>query len=565
MTSRLWAAVALAFVVPVVAGMLSVGDSMGKDEVREFSYLHSMVFDRDLDLANEYTALYPKFAANPWFVDGTHRPPNESPIGAALFWLPAYLFVVLARLDPSGLGVASRVSTIVVSSGMVSLAVLLAHDLVKRSGTRDAGIGVIAVAAGSFYGYWWLHPGLFSHGVAIGISTLYVWYWYRALGRQDARAWLVLGLLGGLVAVVRWQNVLLPLLSVPWMLAGMRSPRRAVVGLCAYGLGFLLTFAPQLVAWHAIYGEWFLVPQGQFMHWTKPYVIDVLFSPRYGLLGFSPILYMAVVGLLLSISSWKKPLVGLSVGYLLVSIYINGSAGDWYAGATFGPRRMDSLFPMLVVGSALFVAWLTDFLRRQPQVVPWGAVVISMMGTLVLGRAYRASEINVGMVGAHLFPYRAWEAVFRSVGWPPSFPAEVFYMANDGTRLGQYAALANDDPLTWLDGVVPPDARHLSSNWTVTGPTARLDHSTGTVFLYLMDLGFHYKDIGLRVDFSGALSGPLAINDRSIPGEVVGQSGHDLHYVATVPYDRWRPGLNRLTMSGERIELARVTLLKAAP
>jgi hypothetical protein len=564
-TWLLFVGLAAAILVPIAAGVLSARDTLGKDEIREFSFLHSIVFDRDLDLTNEYTALYPKFAAAPWFVEATHRPPNESPIGAALFWLPAYLLVVLTRLDPSGLGLAARVSTVVVSSGMVSLAVVLAYDVVRRSGHGNAGIGAAAVAAGSFYGYWWLHPGLFSHGVAIGISTLYVWYWWKSLAREDARSWIVLGLLAGLVAAVRWQNVLLPVLSLLWKLPAVRSPRRAVTGLAAYGGAFLLAFSPQLLAWHSIYGQWFLVPQGSFMHWTKPYIVDALFSPRYGLLGFSPILYMAVIGLVWRTTSWRAPLVGLSIGYLCVSVYVNGSAGDWYAGATFGPRRMDSLFPSLVVGAALFVSSLTDLVRRRPQIVAWCLVLVSALGTAILAHAYRSAEINVGMVGSHQFPARASEAVFRSVGWPPSLPAELFYMVNDGTRLGQYSALAGDDPLTWLDGVTLPDARHLDGAWSVPDAAARLDRSPGTVFLYLMDLGFHYRAITLRLDYSGALSAPPRVNGTSVVGVMARTAGEGMQYSVVVPYALWRPGINRLSIAGTGITLARITLEKETP
>ena len=153
--------------------------------------------------------------------------PNQSPIGAALFWLPAYLIAVLARLDPTGLGDTARASTVLVSSGMVSLAVVLAHDLAKKAG-GDATLGVSTVGLGSFFSYLWLFPGQYSHGVAIGISTLYVWYWFTRLDHQDAKSWLLLGLRGGLVALVRWQNVLLPLLSLPWKVSRAASRRHAL-------------------------------------------------------------------------------------------------------------------------------------------------------------------------------------------------------------------------------------------------------------------------------------------------------------------------------------------------
>ena len=69
-----------------------------------------------------------------------------------------------------------------------------------------------------------------------------------------------------------------------------------------------------------------------------------------------------------------------------------------------------------------------------------------------------------------------------------------------------------------------PDERRLGAGWRLEGPTAHLEAGTGTFFLYLMDLGFHYRDIQLNLDFSGSMSAPLEINGRSFPGDVTKRS-----------------------------------------
>ena len=61
--------------IPIVAGWLAPRAGLGKDEVRHFAYLHSLVFDRDVDFANEFRATYPKFANEPcsWKRPASHR------------------------------------------------------------------------------------------------------------------------------------------------------------------------------------------------------------------------------------------------------------------------------------------------------------------------------------------------------------------------------------------------------------------------------------------------------------------------------------------------------------
>lgn len=110
---------------------------------------------------------------------------------------------------------AARAATVIASSALFSLAVCLSYGLMRRRAAHPAS-SVALVALGSFYLYWWVWPGQFGHAVAIGVSTLYVWMWSKSLDRHEARTWVLLGALAGLVSIVRWQNAILPLLSLVW-------------------------------------------------------------------------------------------------------------------------------------------------------------------------------------------------------------------------------------------------------------------------------------------------------------------------------------------------------------
>jgi hypothetical protein len=571
-------------IIPIIAGWLAPYAGLGKDEVRHFAYLHSLVFDRDVDFANEFRATYPKFANEPWFVEETGIPPNPSPIGPALFWLPAYLLVLLLGLDPSGFGTASRGAAMVVSSGIFSLGVLATWDLI-RSRTENAWASVFLVAGTSFFAYWWIFPGLFGHAIAVGLCGIYVWYWDRTLDRDDARNWAVLGLLGGLITIVRWQNALLPILSLAWKLQRARSARQAGIGTLAFGVAATVAFLPQLLVWNSIYDVWLTVPQGDigeglgFMHWSKPYLLDTLFSPRYGLLGFSPVLYVSVIGLVIGIGRLRDPVVALSCAYFAVALYVNASAGDWYAGATFGARRMDSAFPALVVGTWLALEGLSRIVERRPRWLLVPVLVASVVLTGILGGAYRSQRITLGMVGADEFPEQASAAVLDSLGWLPSLPAELYHVTFSGTRLGQYSALAGDDRLSWLDGVVVPQSRRLSDDWVLLPDgTARLDSDEGAIYLYLMDLGFKYRNIRLTLVFAGSADRQdptraggddpieVRVNETRLKptsGPAVGtQASRRWRYVLEVPYSVWRPGINRIDVRGRGAVLRQLRLTR---
>ena len=213
----------------------------------------------------------------------------------------------------------------------------------------------------------------YSHATSLFAVSLFVYVWLRTRGVTGCWRALLLGALGGLVALVRWQDALVLLLPVVEALA-MACRRRVSVAAVTIRLVLLCiaagaVFAPQILAWQAIYGTPLVMPQGAgFMVWTSPAVFSVLFSLKRGLFSWTPALLPAVAGLPLLIR--RDRLAGWAVvAVLAASVYVNAAVRDWWAGEAFGARRFigDSVFFALAL-SALMA--LPQVLRR-PRAVQW--------------------------------------------------------------------------------------------------------------------------------------------------------------------------------------------------
>jgi len=125
-----------------------------------------------------------------------------------------------------------------------------------------------------------------------------------------------------------------------------------------------LTFTPQMLAWHAIYGEPLLTPQGSgFMRWTDPQIFSVLLSWNHGLFSWTPALLLASGGLY-----WlgkRDAVLGLGSALVLVTtIYINASVEDWWGGEAFGARRFISYTILFAVALTALMSSL-DWFRRK--------------------------------------------------------------------------------------------------------------------------------------------------------------------------------------------------------
>jgi hypothetical protein len=588
-----YAGYALLILVPLLAVYLYPEQDLEKDGARHFAYLHSIVFDHDFEFENEYQAIWPSFRNRPWYLETTGEVPNESPIGPALFWLPAYLLVVGLRIDPSGVGWASQAAAVFMSALAFSLGVLLAYRLLLKytgrggaiaahhsENNKDNGaeidsqgpagsavewlgyplLSVAIVTVGSFFLYWWLFQGLYGHALAVGVCTAFVWYWDRVFDSDKPSQWIILGAVGGLVTLVRWQNLVLPLLAALIKAAYSKDRSRAALGLLSFAATLAFVFSPQLLVWKSIYGSWLTIPQDTFFHWDKPYLIDMLFSPRYGFLSFSPVMILAVAGLVAG-AAWKRePLFLLGTVFLLVSIYVNACAGDWYAGATFGPRRLDGLFVFFVFGTSLSLCAILRWIRHRPETVLAVMFAAAALFTGIMLKGFQQRQYNVGMALAHEFPRRSWEVVLDTVGWPPSLPAELYYMARDGTRLGQYSAIALDEAVLYRrDRPLSIEERNLGDGWQLTGDGASLVEEWGTLFIYLMDLGFHYHDLEVGFVMPNRQQLEVRVNGvDSTVGVVRRERGNTGRWVYRVPVDYrvLRAGINRLEVRGVDLTVA---------
>src|SRR5205814_7207310 len=88
----------------------------------------------------------------------------------------------------------------------------------------------------------------------------------------------------------------------------LKDPRmqieNQILGLILMGVLAAIVFIPQLIAYRMITGHFgpSKVVSGKFT-WTSPNFLNVLFSPEHGLIPWTPVLALALVGLVLL---WRK-------------------------------------------------------------------------------------------------------------------------------------------------------------------------------------------------------------------------------------------------------------------
>ena len=322
------------------------------DGVGYYAYLHAALVSHDFDFTNEYSAAIashtPLYRPLISFRSGTGQLVDFFPVGSAILSAPTYLVALVFRTSGEPQYGSPFVEAFTLASllyGLIALAIcyrLAVSIVVSR---RAALIGVLGATLATPYVYYLLMEPSYSHTFSVFCVSAFLYVWWKGPPRTNL-GWLGLGLLGGLMAMTRFQDGLL----VAIILIDFRRLRWPALLLIP---GLLIGFAPQLAVDQAQFGGW--LPHrfpGQVEEPFNGHYLDVLFSSRDGLFTWTPAALFAAAGVYFVKDRRMKLACGIA---FLLETFVIGAASDT-SGASFGARRFLDLVPFAVVGTAAMAA-----------------------------------------------------------------------------------------------------------------------------------------------------------------------------------------------------------------
>ena len=131
--------------------------------------------------------------------------------------------------------------------------------------------------------------------------------------------------------------------------------------------------------------------------WNSPVFFSVLFSANHGLLSWTPVILLAMIGLLLL--AFRSPKIGVPLFTAFVTFYLFISFyPDWAGIASFGNRFFVSLTTFWIFGLAYFLQWAAPHFKRNNAALAASSAVLACFVLWNLGLMYQW--------GTHLVPAR---------------------------------------------------------------------------------------------------------------------------------------------------------------
>ena len=452
-----------------LAWQLQTGARLQSDAFYYYAYLRSMTFDHDVSFANDYRLL--GLGDKTYLFDPTPTGYAHSAwtIGPAIIWSPFFAVGHLAatRLAAAGQEVATDGTSFPYRQSIVIAGLfytLLGWWFTLRFAEqwfarREAATAVALMAGGSFMLWYSVVEPTMTHAPSMAAVAGFLWCWAASRQRRRPEApprtqlvwWTALGLLAGLMTIIRWQNALFAIvpacelsaaLWVAWRSSRHGAARRLLLGGLVFTVAAIVACVPQLMAWRSIYGTYIAIsPIGPVIRWTMPQLELTLFSSRNGLFAMSPLLYVAAIGLLGFSARHRAAGLPLLVA-TAVMVYFNASIQDCWGSDGFGGRRFDGVLPILTLGLIVSWQWLRGLAARRPQTLVGVFLAGAVIWNLTLMSAAQRGVVRLGeaiafgpVAGDQVRTLHSW------IGYPFSVPANWWHALRNDVTVAAYDVL----------------------------------------------------------------------------------------------------------------------------
>jgi hypothetical protein len=372
------------------------------DGTAYLAWVDTLIIDRDLSLQNQVDKLASVNTYQVAWNDATNDWAIVFPFGIAFLQAPFYaLGHIFAQNDwlnynPTyffqNQGVALPYSLwLMAGANFMALGIISAAWWAGRRFANGwlTALTVFAVFIGTPLVYYSTIDPLNSHNGAGFTMAILIWILViqtNAFARDDDDThtprlwlWVLMGIMAGMTIMTRWQ--LAVSVAPVWLLLAYKREWR---GFWIAGISAAVMLLPLPYIWNAMFGAPFVIPfneveNREFLQTSNQFLLVL-----ENLLLHSPIVLLFFAGLPLL---WRrdKAWALLFVVMFIAQLIVNGSALDWYAGDSYGMRRMSELTIIYAISATAFTGWLWQ--KFQPR---WRGFIIFGYGIFI---AYTAVYI----------------------------------------------------------------------------------------------------------------------------------------------------------------------------
>lgn len=367
-------------------------------------------------------------------------------MGLSLMYLPFFLIIhyplTWMGVHSDGFTAPYQLALILSSVFYFAVGLLFLRRILARYFSRTTtAITLFAVVMATNLFYYVTDEPAMSHVYNFALITLFLYQTIRWHEKPALISSVCLGLIAGLIALIRPTNILVVIVFLFWNVDSFSSLKIKVSLLVSkYRMllimiaAAILVWLPQMIYWKYVTGQFLYFSygdKGKFF-FSNPQVINTLFSYRKGWLLYTPVMIFSFVGLYFL---WKKyrNLFWPVVTFTLVNIWVISSWWLWWYGGSYGLRAYIDSYSIAALPFAAFVAWAFE---KRHLLVKSG--ILLLLSLFTAHNFFQIEQYHTGAIDYVSMTKEAYWASFGHIKQVPGFPNLLSYPDYKSAEKGIY-------------------------------------------------------------------------------------------------------------------------------
>ncbi len=255
-------------------------------------------------------------------------------------------------------------------------AIFLRKFLIKYFAKLAVAITLFVIIISTNMLWYVTFEATMTHAYSFGLISILIYIIDRWIDNSTILLTMLLGLLIGIITLIRPTNVIVVSLLIFWNITSWHELKNRILFflkkwylLLLMIIIFIIIWIPQFMYWKYISGNYifYSYPDSMGFFFNNPQLLNTMLSWRKGLLIYTPVLIFAFIGVGLLYKN-KKEFFFPIVIYWLFTWYIISSWWDWWYGGSLGLRPFIDSYGILAIGLAAFLTWALK-LKRTPKYI----------------------------------------------------------------------------------------------------------------------------------------------------------------------------------------------------
>ncbi|MES2396586.1 MAG: hypothetical protein V4549_11310 [Bacteroidota bacterium] len=338
-----------------------------------YAYLPAAFIYHDIHLSkSDY-----QFAENYWLfwpdITKDDKKVIKTTMGMAILYAPfffvAHAIAMLSDYPENGFSEPYKILLLISALFYLLVGLDFLKKILRHFEFSDAHIAItiLLIGLGTNLTAYSSESAPMPHVYLFCLFSIFIYYTIKWYEFQTIINTLIIGLLVGIISLVRPSDIIIVVFFMFYNITSFSDLKerclffkRKLFFILLMILPFLLVWAPQLIYWKIVSGNYlYSAYPNEHFFFNDPKIIDGLFGFRKGWLIYTPMMVFALAGIFLLKGILKKIRFPVIL-FFIINMYIIFSWWCWWYGGSFGQRSLIESYVILAIPFAAFIKYISE-------------------------------------------------------------------------------------------------------------------------------------------------------------------------------------------------------------